>query len=95
MSDEEQKASGLCVVLKTYHPQVEMKIVEKFQQSDIYFENNLPALIILLFTASANSHYTWLKKIRQAKKLKEIPVIVYNDLPNKTELRELLKELPQ
>lgn len=93
ISDDQQKAADLHNVLTQYHPTVEMKIVEKFQQSDINFGKHIPGLIILLFTASANSHYTWLKKIRQTRKLNEIPVFVYGNLPTKSELQELLNEL--
>lgn len=93
ISDNQQKASDLHAVLTQYHPEVELKIVEKFQQSDIAFSKRLPGLIVLLSTAADNSHVTWLKKIRVAKKLNEIPVFVYNGLPGKTEMHELLSEL--
>ena len=93
ISDDQQKALELHEVLKQYHPEVEQKIVEKFQQSDIAFGKRLPGLIVLLLTATENSHMTWLKKIRVAKKLNEIPVFVYNGLPGKTEMQELLKEM--
>lgn len=93
ISDDQQKASELHNVLVHYHPEIVMSIVEKFQQSDVSFSKQLPQLIILLFTASVNSHYTWLKKIRQTKKLNEIPVFVYSKLPEKQELQELLKEM--
>lgn len=93
ISDDQQKASDLHQVLVQYHPEVEMKIVEKFQQSDISFGKRLPGLIVLLLTATENSHITWLKKIRVAKKLNEIPVFVYNGLPGKIEMQELVKEM--
>ena len=93
ISDDQQKASGLHEVLSQYHPMVELKIVEKFQQSDIVFRNKLPGLIVLLLTATHNSHMTWLKNIRVAKKLNEIPVFIYHGLPGKTEMQELLKEM--
>src|SRR5690348_13078841 len=91
ISDDQEKAHVLQNVLVEYHPKVESKIVEKFQQSDISFGKLLPALIVLLVTEPANSHMTWLKKIRVAKKLNEIPVFVYNELPGKSEMQELLK----
>lgn len=90
ISDDEKKSHILRKVLVEYNPNVEMKIVEKFQQSDLAFGKQLPAMIILLLTDTQNSHMTWLKKIRVAKKLNEIPVFVYNALPGKTEMQELL-----
>lgn len=93
ISDDRQKAADLHNVLTQYHPGVELKIVEKFQQSDIAFGKRLPEMIVLLLSATDNSHMTWLKKIRVAKKLNEIPVFVYNALPGKTEMQELLGEL--
>jgi DNA-binding response OmpR family regulator len=93
ISDDQQKATGLHNVLTQYHPEVEMKIVEKFQQSDITFGKRLPGLIVLLLALAENSHMTWLKSIRIAKKLNEIPVFVYNGTPGKTEMQELLKEM--
>lgn len=93
ISDDQEKANVLRNVLMEYHPKVELKIVEKFQQSDISFGRLLPGLIILLVTEPANSHITWLKKIRVAKKLNEIPVFVYNELPAKTEMEELIKSM--
>lgn len=93
ISDDQQKANDLRDVLTQYHPEVELKIVEKFQQSDIAFGKRLPGLIVLLLTASDNSHMTWLKKIRVAKKLNEIPVFVYNGIPGKKEMQELLREM--
>jgi DNA-binding response OmpR family regulator len=93
ISDDQQKANDLHNVLTQYHPEVILKIVEEFQQSDIAFGKRLPGLIVLLLTASGNSHMTWLKKIRVAKKLNEIPVFVYNGTPGKTEMQELLSEL--
>ena len=93
ISDDQQKAADLHEVLIQYHPGVEQKIVEKFQQSDIAFGKRLPRMIVLLLTAADNSHMTWLKNIRVAKKLNEIPVFVYNGLPGKVEMQELLKEL--
>jgi len=93
ISDDEKKATLLCNILAEYHSKVEVKIVEKFQQSDISFGKHLPALIILLVTRPDNSHMTWLKKIRVAKKLNEIPVFVYNELPVKNEMQELLNSM--
>ena len=93
ISDDQEKANFLTNVLTQYHPKVDVKIVEKFQQSDINFGKLLPALIVLLVTESANSHMTWLKKIRIAKKLNEIPVFVYNELPGKTEMEDLIKSM--
>ena len=93
ISDDHEKATDLCRVLKQYHPEVDVKIVEKFQQSDITFGKRLPGLIILLVKATSNSHMTWLKGIRVAKKLNEIPVFVYNEFPGKNEMQELLKVL--
>lgn len=93
ISDDQQKAADLHDVLGQYHPDVELKIVEKFQQSDITFGKRLPGLIVLLLTATDNSHITWLKKIREARKLNEIPVFIYNGLPGKTEMQELIKEM--
>ena len=93
ISDDQEKATALCNVLVEYHPNVEMKFVEKFQQSDITFNKILPGLIILLVTKPANSHMTWLKKIRVAKKLNEIPVFVYNELPGKNEMEELINSM--
>ena len=92
ISDDQQKASDLHTVLRQY-AEVELRNVEKFQQLDIAFGEHLPRLIILLVTASANSHITWLKKIRVAKKLNEIPVFVYNEMPGKDEMQELVKEM--
>ena len=68
ISDDSQKATDLHDVLTQYHPEVELKIVEKFQQSDIAFGKRLPGLIVLLQTTSDNSLMIWLKKIRVAKK---------------------------
>ena len=93
ISDDSQKATDLHDVLTHYHPEVELKIVEKFQQTDLAFGKRLPGLIVLLLTTSDNSLMTWLKKIRIAKKLNEIPVFVYNGIPAKTEMQELLREL--
>lgn len=93
ISDDQDKANILRNVLVEYHPIVEVKIVEKFQQSDIAFGKQLPGLIILLVTDEENSHMTWLKKIRVAKKLNEIPVFTYNELPGKTEMQELIKSI--
>jgi DNA-binding response OmpR family regulator len=94
ISDDKEKANCLRNVLVEYHPKVELKVVEKFQQSDISFGKLLPGLIILLVTESANSHMTWLKKIRVAKKLNEIPVFVYHELPAKNEMEEIILQIP-
>jgi DNA-binding response OmpR family regulator len=93
ISDDQEKSTVLHNVLTNYHPDVAMKVVEKFQQSDISFGKELPAMIILLVSEPDNSHMTWLKKIRVAKKLKEIPVFVYNELPGKDEMQELVSSL--
>jgi DNA-binding response OmpR family regulator len=93
ISDDQQKANDLHNVLTQYHPEVDLKIVEKFQQSDIAFGKRLPGLIVLLLTAPENSLMTWLKKIRVAKKLNEIPVFVYNGIPSKKDMQELISEL--
>src|SRR5688500_8787870 len=93
ISDDQEKATVLYNVLAEYHPKFELKIVEKFQQSDIAFGKHLPAMIILLVTDADNSHMTWLKKIRVAKKLNEIPVFVYNELPGKNEMAELIRSM--
>jgi DNA-binding response OmpR family regulator len=93
ISDDQEKANVLENVLVEYHPKIEKKIVEEFQQSDISFGKLLPALIVLLLTEPANSHMTWLKKIRVAKKLNEIPVFVYNKLPGKKEMQELVRSM--
>lgn len=95
ISDDQEKANVLRNVLVEYHPKVELKFVEKFQQTDIAFGKLLPGLIILLVTQPANSHMDWLKKIRIAKKLNEIPVFVYNELPGKNEMQELLRSMQQ
>jgi DNA-binding response OmpR family regulator len=95
ISDDQEKATVLHGVLTEYHPKVSVNIVEKFQQSDIAFGKQLPALIILLVTDEENSHMTWLKKIRVAKKLNEIPVFSYNELPGKNEMQELIKTMQQ
>ena len=92
IGDDQEKANVLRNVLVEYHPNVELKFVEKFQQPDITF-GKLPGLIILLVTKPANSHMTWLKKIRVAKKLNEIPVFVYNELPGKNEMQELIRSM--
>jgi DNA-binding response OmpR family regulator len=93
ISDDQEKAKVLRNVLVEYHPKVEVKYVEKFQQSDITFGKLLPGLIILLVTQGANSHMDWLRKIRVAKKLNEIPVFVYNELPGKHEMQELIRSM--
>jgi DNA-binding response OmpR family regulator len=95
ISDDQEKADLLRNVLLEYHPNVELKNVEKFQQSDIAFGKLLPGLIILLVTKPANSHMTWLKQIRIAKKLNEIPVFVYSELPGKIEMQELIRSMQE
>jgi DNA-binding response OmpR family regulator len=93
ISDDQEKANVLRNVLVEYHPKVEVKFVEKFQQSDIAFGKLLPRLIILLVTQPANSHMDWLKRIRIAKKLNETPVFVYNELPGKNEMQDLIRSM--
>jgi DNA-binding response OmpR family regulator len=93
ISDDQEKSTVLHNVLAEYHPNVVVKIVEKFQQSDISFGKQLPAMIVLLVIEPDNSHMTWLKKIRIAKKMNEIPVFVYNELPGKNEMQELLRSM--
>lgn len=93
IGDDQEKSTVLHNVLTEYHPKVELKIVEKFQQSDISFGRQLPAMIILLVSEPDNTHMSWLKKIRVAKKLNEIPVFVYSELPKKDEMQELLRTM--
>jgi DNA-binding response OmpR family regulator len=95
ISDDQEKANVLRNVLAEYHPKVQVKFVEKFQQSDISFGKLLPGLIILLVTQPANSHMDWLRKIRIAKKLNEIPVFTYHELPGKIEMQDLIRSMQQ
>ena len=93
IGDDEQTVSELCQVLKEYHPEIEVKIVENSQQFDLNFGKSLPGLIIFLFTSDSTSLITGLKRVREVKKLKEVPVFVYHGRPGKKEMVELLKEM--
>ncbi len=93
IGDDEQAVSELSQVLGEYHPEIKVKVVENSQQFDLAFGKKLPGLIILLFTSSSSRLISGLKKIREVKKLKEVPVFVYHDRPGKKEMEELLKEM--
>lgn len=93
IGDDEKEVYELSQVLKEYHPEIEVKIVENSQQFELVFGKKLPGLIILLFTAESNSFIAGLKKIRESRRLKEIPVFVYHGRPGKKEMEELLREM--
>ena len=80
-------------IFRLLHPTVIVQTVSDIKELILWAKTKMPELILVYLSKPDHDFITVVKHIRESVNTPSIPVVIYKELPDEKELRDLFKKL--
>jgi DNA-binding NarL/FixJ family response regulator len=87
--DKCELLAGVIKLMVEMYPNIEVKTTSEVDALLNEIERKLPEYILIYLTLNDESHITVVKSIREKVKAAHTPVLIYQSLPDESELKKL------